>query len=219
MTIETFVGPRTLSDGRGEGRFRTDQLASLVITDSHGRWYELASRGRVFSCHTAVTGATIAAGHVAPPAAAAATTLTLSNPVGSGVNLEIIAGMLLHLTGTPGTGSWSWCGANAIGATVITATENAAPKPLLLGGANSSAKGYSATALTTGPLHAVHRLFPSAVFAGAIDAATQGKVAIDYVDGSIVVPPGWVITLAPPAAGTDHVVAAGILYAEITIPG
>src|SRR6201999_2864970 len=114
-----------------------------VVALSYGTLYEQVSRGNVFICAGGVTGITVAAGHVAPPAAAAATTLSLYNPVGSGVNLEILAGFLNHLTGTPGTGVWSWCIGAASGATAITATPNATGAPALAGNAQSVAKGYT----------------------------------------------------------------------------
>lgn len=216
--LETFVGPLYQgSTGRGVGRLRQGSLSELIVSNGRGKYAELASRGALFSLFTANTGATVAAGHVAPPAAAAATTLTLSNPVGSGVNFEIVAGHLTHLTGTPGTGSWSWCVANAVGATVITATANATAKSGLAGGAASAGVGYTATALTAGPLHVVQRQFPNSMFAGAIGATSLNLNMVDLVDGALVIPPGWIVSLAPPATGTTHVVMAQIVYAEIQI--
>lgn len=216
--LTDFVGPLVSAiTGRGLGVIRKGSLNELVMSNGRPTYAELASRGKVFSLFTANVGVAIAAGHVAPPAAAAATLLTLSNPVGSGVNLEIIAGILTHLTGTPGTGSWSWCAANAFGATVISAAANVVAKGGLLGGPASVALGYSATALTAGPLHAVQRQFANSIFAGAIGATSVNTNVIDMVDGALVVPPGWILTLAPPAAGAAHVVMAEMVYAEIAI--
>ncbi len=211
----TFVGPFAQSDGTGQPKFRQGKDGRLIVNVDNG---EEASRGKVFSLHTIVTGVTIAAGHVSPPAAAAATTLTLSNPVGSGVNLEILRGTLAHLTGTPGTGVWSWCGAIATGTTVITATVNATPVSQKMDGAVSVAVGYAATALTAGPLHILKRHFNSSVFAGAIGATSQNLTAIDEVNGQLILPPGSIITLAPPLVGTTHVVAASILFREVAFP-
>ncbi len=213
--ITTQIGPIVDSDGTGQGRLRQGRQGELIVNVDN---YEGASRAKIFSLHTAVAGATIAAGHVSPPAAAAATTLTLSNPVGSGVNLKILKGVLSHITGTAGTGAWSWCAAAATGSLVITATPNATAKNQKVDGAASVALGYTATALTAGPLHILTRLFPNAVFATAMDAATQNKIAIDDVNGQLVIPPGYILTLAPPAAGTTHVVAASIIYEEVTLP-
>jgi hypothetical protein len=57
------------------------------------------------------------------------------------------------------------------------------------------------------------------MFAGALAATTPGQTAVDNVDGAIVVPPGGLLTIAPPAAGTTHIVGAGIQYAEVPLPG
>ena len=214
---ETVVGPTTQSDGRGIGRMRVSKTNALITAQEAPPFAELAARGKLYSLQTAVTGATIAAGHVAPPAAAAATLLTLRNPVGSGVNMVILKGTIAHVSGTAGTGCFSWCVASNT-TSVLTATANATPQPLLAGGAASLGAGFTATTMTGGLVHAVARLFPSAVFATAMDAATQGKVAIDFVDGAIVLAPGYLLTIAPAATGTSHVVVASIEYAEITIP-
>jgi hypothetical protein len=218
MTINTQIGPGVNADGRGPDSLRLDRQLAQVVALSHGTLYEQASRGNLFICATPVAGVTVAAAHVAPPAAAAATTLSLYNPPGSGVNLEILAGFLNHLTGTPGTGVWSWCIGPASSGTLITATPNATVAPALAGGAVSAAKGFAATALTGGPLHTANRQFPSSMFAAAIAATSLGANIIDVVDGGLVLPPGYVVSLCPPAAGTSHVVAAQILFAQVPIP-
>lgn len=213
--LPQIVGPIPQGDGRGAGQQRTDRTNAAVSTQGHGKYAEQTSRGTVYCLATANTGATVAAGHVAPPAAAAATTLTLSNPVGSGVDFEILYATLSHLTGTPGTGAWAYCVSPS---SVISATPNATAQPQKVGSAASKALGYTATALTAGLVHTTARLFANSVFAAAIDAATQNKNVLDEVDGSIVIPPGFILTLAPPATGTSHVVAAQIVFAEVVRP-
>ncbi len=214
---ETFVGPISNSDGRGLGRLRQDKSSSLAVVQGNAQYHEMASRGLVYSLQTATTGATIAAGHVAPPAAAAATLLTLSNPAGSGVNLVILKGTIAHISGTAGTGAFSWCVA-ANTTSVLTATPNATAACTRSGGGSSAGIGYTATALTGGLAHTVMRLFPTAVFATALDAASQGKVAIDFVDGAIVLTPGYILTIAPAATGSTHIAAVSIEYAEVALP-
>lgn len=213
--ISTITGPVSNGDGRGIGALRQDKQSALVVADGHGRYYEQTSRGTVYCLSTALTGATVAAGHVAPPAAAAATTLTLENPVGSGADFEILMAALSHLTGTPGTGAWAYCVSPS---SVITATPNATPQPLRAGANPSSGRGFTATALTGGLVHTTARPFANSVFAGAIDAATQNKNVVEYLNGSLVIPPGYILTLAPPATGTSHVVVASIVYAEVQRP-
>ncbi len=212
--ITTRAGVFTQADGPGQS-IRQSRTGELIVNVDN---YEGSSRAKVYSLHTAVTGATVAAGHVSPPAAAAATTLTLSNPLGSGVNFKILRGMIANVTGTTGTGAWSWCAAQATGSLLITATANAVAKNQKVDGAASVGLGYTATALTAGPLNILTRIFPTATFATAMDASTQNKCAIDEVNGQLVIPPGYILTLAPPSAGSAWVVVAAIVYEEVPIP-
>src|ERR1700693_2275876 len=55
-----------------------------LYADLHGKWYTAAYRGRVFSTGVLIAGVTI------PVNTTTAPTFTLYNPLGSGVNLELI---------------------------------------------------------------------------------------------------------------------------------
>lgn len=183
------------------------------------KYVDLARKGKVFQVSGATTGTTIAAGHVAPPAAGAATMLSLLNPLGSGCDLEVIAATLGHVSGTPGAGTFSYC--MAWQQDLVTAAEAVSIiRPLLLGSKKSVAKSWSATTLTGSAVHYVVAHFPSAPFAGALAATSEGTAfAINHeVDGLIIVPPGFMLTLAPAAAGTSHVVTCAITYAEVDRP-
>jgi hypothetical protein len=176
----------------------------------------LAQQGKVFQVSGAQAGTTIAAGHVAPPAAGAATLLSLLNPLSSQVNLEIISASLGHVSGTPGAGTFTYC--MAYQAESVTAAEAVAVKrSLYLSSKTTVAKAWSATTLTGSVVHLVAAHFPSAPFAGAIAATTEGTAfsQVHEVDGLIVVPPGWMLTLAPAATGTTHIVTCAITYAEV----
>ncbi len=217
MDVSTFVGPVPITDGAGLDRLRQGRQGEQIVATGHGDYYEQASRSEVFSAFTAQTGTTIVSGNVAPPAAAAATVLSILNPIDSGVNLEILRGWVMHISGTPGAGAFFWCG-TAAGAS-ITAATNATARSTVAGGAKASvASVWTQTALTGGTVHTNLRPFPTAQFAGAIAATTPGQVAIDEVRGSIVVAPGGVLTIAPAATGTTHIVVAGIEWAEVKRP-
>lgn len=220
MELKLHVGPVTLSDTTFDGPLRVGSNRELIVTDFRGRWAEAASRGRLFAGFTVLTGTTIVAGNVAPPAAAAATVLSLFNPEGSGVDAEIALGWLHHISGTPGAGMWAWCGARAVGSTAISATQNnggaagAEPAGTRVPSPGSALRVFTQTALTAGPLHVAMRPFPSSQFAGAIAATTPGQAVQDPVDGGLVIQPGGVISLCPPAIGTTHIVAAGVMWIE-----
>lgn len=214
---EFNVGPKVQSASTYIDAFRASEDSALVTCDGHGRWYEQGSRGVIYNVVSA--SATIAAGNVAPPAAAAATVLTILNPVGSGVNLEILQGWVTLSSATaPPVGAWAWCGATP--GTLITAAEaNTSKRVNRIGQAVVRVKAWAATTLTGCPAHSIARVFPVTHFAGAAeDATTYNVVMVDNVDGALVVPPGSVITLAPASQGTAAVAIAAIQYAEVPLP-
>ena len=180
------------------------------------KYVDISRQGKVFQVSGALTGTTIAAGHVAPPAAGAATMLSVLNPLGSGCNLEVISALLGHVSGTPGAGSFSYC--MAFAQDLTTAAEAVSIiRPLLLGSKKSVAKSWSATTMTGSPVHYAVAMFPSTPFAGVLALTSEGTAfAVDHdVDGLIIVPPGYMLTLAPAATGTTHIVTCAITYAEV----
>lgn len=176
----------------------------------------LAAQGKVFQASGAQAGTTIAAGHVAPPAAGAATLLSLLNPMSSGVNLEVIQTTIGHVSGTPGAGTFTYCMAYQ-GEAVTAAEAGAIKRSLYASQKNTIAKAWAAATLTGSIVHLVMAHVPSAPFAGALAATSEGtaRSIVHDVDGMIVIPPGWMLTLAPAATGTTHVVAVAITYAEV----
>lgn len=206
-----LIGPA--ADGSLIDHPRIGRFFEQMISNLRGKYAEQAARGLIMAVSTAVTGTTVAAGNVAPPAAAAATVLSLYNPMNSGVDLEVLKVFLQHISGTPGAGAWMHCLSYS---PAITATENAAPA-CSNGGTDGAAKGFTQTALTGGAVHTNYRAF-GGMFAGAIAATTPGQFQVDDVDGEIILPPGYVLSIAAPAAGTSHVVAASIVFAEVPRP-
>lgn len=176
--------------------------------------YDRRSR---FAISGALAGTTIAAGHVAPPAAGAATLLSILNPVGSGYELHVLEGTINHISGTPGAGSFAWC--MAYQEDIVTAGEAVAIiRPLYCSSLKPKAiKAWSATTLTGSRVHVIQKVFAGTKFAGAIDVVSSELVQRENVDGKIIVPPGWMLTLAPPATGTSHVVTAEIVVAEVPV--
>lgn len=183
----------------------------------NAKYQTLAQQGKVFQVSGAQAGTTIAAGHVAPPAAGAATLLSILNPSDSRVNLEIIQASLGHVSGTPGAGTFTYCYSEQRSALDGLAEAVAVKRCLRVGGTATVAKAWSATTLTGSLVHFVAAHFPSAPFAGAIAATTEATAfsQVHDVDGMIIVPPGFMLTIAPAATGTSHVVAVSITYAEV----
>ncbi len=188
---------------------RSDAVSSV-------KYQLLAQQGKVFEVSGAQAGTTIVAAHVAPPAAAAATLLTLLNPLSSSVNLEIIKVTIGHISGTPGVGTFTYCKAFQ-GASISAAEAVAVKSSRYASTKNTIAQAWSATALTGGVVHTVMGHMPTAPFAGVLALTSEGtaKSAVDEVDGLIILPPGWCLTLAAAATGTSHVCSAAIVYAEV----
>lgn len=213
LQLQTFAGVALRSDGSGYTGLRVSKTGALVTTPEGGSYYETTSRGKVFTCSTALTGTTVVAANNSGVAAAAATILSLYNPLGSGVNLSIIKTGIWFTSGTPAAGMWCY---NSAYNQTITATPNAVMGKNLVSGAASVASGFTQTALTGSGAQTFLRGIGT-MFAGAI-AATTPALPWDIVDGDIVVPPGGVLTICSPGTGTTVIVMASIEYQEVAIP-
>lgn len=211
MEVGVFVGPILRGDGNGGSGLRASRNGDLVTAQGIPNNYEAASRGLVFSCSTALTGTTVVAANNSGVAAAAATVLSLYNPIGSGVNLALIKTGVWFTSGTPAVGMWCY---NVAYNQTITATPNAVMGRNLPSGAATSASGFTQTALTGSGAQTFLRGFGT-MFAGAIAATTP---ALPWDDASdIVLPPGGVITICSPGTGTSVIVMASIVYQEVAI--
>jgi len=234
MSTAFHVGSIPRCDSYYRGPKRVSRTGALVTSESgYGRFYELASRGQVYTAMVSsittpgftdtTPGLTSASSPGQQLGAAANPILAILNPVGSGVVFEILQGYLCFTSGVPGdnvTGAWSWCGA-VVGRSVTAAESGATKAPMLVGQGVTRAKAWSLATLTGAPVQPVIRPFPAIVLIDpttGVDSTNQGVNPVDNVDGAIVVPPGGLLTLAPPATGTSHVVGAGIMYAEVPLP-
>lgn len=218
MLAEIRAGIRRLLDGSADVA-RGTQDSALVTADGHGRYGELAARGAMFSGGTGFAGTTIVAANVTPIGAAAATILSLYNPIGSGVDVELIRTLIAHISGTPGAGAWLY---NFQFNQTLTAIQNCfgvaggTPVPNRLGGnAGGKARVFTQTALTGSAAQLQHRAIGTTQFAAAIAATTQGLGFVDEVAGSIVIPPGGLLSIAAPVIGTTHIVAASFEWDEV----
>jgi hypothetical protein len=186
------------------------KAGELVVTELHGKWYTEAYRGHVFSASTAIAGSA-----VGTATSTNLTSLTLWNPLGSGVNLELIS-VDVNVLATIGIGGLALSyatgiGANAgTGAPVISLTA-VTPINANIGATQTSlAKAASALSLTTAPV-----LFTNlGISTQSSTAGTGAYLTRIDVDGKIVVAPGSAITLVAGAATTA---AASFFWAEIPV--
>lgn len=217
MQVQPVVGPGNASADGTSPQLRAGRLGDLIASQLHGRYYEQASRGNLFSAVLAATTGTIAAGNINGAAAAASTQFALWNPVGSGVNLALLKVLVAAISGTaPGGPVFHSYVAGVPNANVGTRGLNNA-----LGGASSKGlyvASAAGTALTNAPgplttLRAMNLNF----FAAVIAAGTNVASALELVEGDIVIPPGvlWVPTWS--AAGTTFLNAYGVTWEEIPV--
>lgn len=191
----------------------------LVVTPGHGDYAEPGSRGLVYHGMTAIAGTTVVAANNSPVAAAAATILTLYNPLNSGVNAEILRTYVHYISGTPAAGAIAY---NMAWNQNITATPNNAGTsgalPVCpLNGQSGKCKIYTQTALTGGvTAQALTRSITSS-FAAALAASTAQQIAVDELRGEIVVPPGGLVSIATPATGTTLILVASFVWQESAI--
>lgn len=208
--FEGIVGNNRAGMGDGAAdAFRMGKTGELIQSRAHGEFYETVSRGGTFSACTATGG--VAHGTSLSTTAA----FCLHNPIGSGVNLSIVSASFGYLSGTLGLGVMYFTThagvqvANPTG-TAITIRQN-------LLGSSSAGKALAFTTATVATQIAIR---PFTSF-GPYLASTVfvPVIAKDYVNGEIVVSPGYGVNLHSVAgAGTSPLVLLGMSWEEVPIP-
>lgn len=171
----------------------------VLASELHGKWYAAARRGQVF------IGATAAAGTTIPVSSATAATFTLYNPIGSGVNLELITYRM------------------AIAAATLVVS------PILLGIARGLTVGPTGlTALTSGPaligggggalgkLYSVATIVATTEFFPMFNVSAVAGVLSNCIyqfDGEIMLAPGSLVHVCGTAAQASAA-AQGFTWAE-----
>ena len=203
---QKLVGPQTLADGNtGEGRI--GRTGEEVVSSLHGKFYEQAKRGNVYSGATAVTG-------VAPGTAIGTTAaFALYNPLNSGFDLVILKASMSYLSGTLGIGFVNWimhtaavqAGAAVTGTAISVVRAN---------GANGVGVGKPLTTATV-VAGVLTRLFGNLPPMLATSVLTPWRLD-DDVDGALVIPPGAAASLqATAGAGTTPLVIYGCTWEEV----
>lgn len=168
--------------------------AEGIIAQLHGQHYTSARNGRVQWVTTATAGTTIPV-----QAASLVSTFTLWNPLGSGVNVELITYSLAFEAATTVVSEISLYFQVNVGTTVAvpgTLTALTIRNGLLGGGLASQCTAYSAATLTG----AATLLLKGPTLMGATAVtSTQIGARYDFL-GTILVPPGTIVTTAGNAA-------------------
>lgn len=192
MYLNGTVGPQTLADGACAA-IRLGRAGQVITQQLHGRYYEAASRGAIFSVASQAVATTTVG------LALTYTGLVLSNPVASPVNLALLkVSVNQSVIQSAQIEAYALAfGFNA--ATNVTHTTPAVPQPALIGsGASANAKADTSATLPTAPLYG---LFVQ----NTATATANGPGAVVDLEGSVILAPGayaaWVTPAQASVAG------------------
>jgi hypothetical protein len=232
------VGPVLSGDGVSAIPLRQGKLGDVIVSELHGRFYEQAYRGNIYSGGmqlTSISNATFALATATSQTLATAATATpilgIYNPLASKVNAVVAQAIVsaintaLQTTG-PGSLVWLvWTGQNAIttGATPWSRNtlQQAGSQVKNLAGVAltglstvqpATTSVFATSSLSSGPMSNVSTLQTAA---GLMPTQATGNV--ENFDGSVVIPPGGVFALF--ASGTAVAVSAAtsMMWEEVSV--
>lgn len=220
------TGQGSFSDGAIAPQ-RGGKLGDTIISELHGRFYEQVYRANVYSTGSALT-------------ALSANTITLTatstpilgvwNPSSSSVNLVILqasVGFVLNtLTAPVGPGAFLWASSTG-NAAITTGSAPFNRKTMVASGSQAKAfpGGVALTGLTNNLVvfEAADFPQPSGQTAGTITASTAsssfaaGFNGVQNFDGSLIVPPGGVLSLVNTTSTTTYSAAGRLLWEEVPL--
>jgi hypothetical protein len=199
------AGDVGISDGNPVTARYTKHNAA-AIADAAGHFYEYGIRGRLFHGNTPSAG-------VAPVATISTVSMAcVANPRGSGVNLAILSGSLIYQSGTLPSGAIFWCSSNNLSDALPTAAGATAGvvKNAQVGGRLPAAQ-FWATATVVAPTIMRNFCTIAPMLATSVLAPFQ---FYDLVDGSIIVPPGGVLSFQGILTATTGALNFGMMWAE-----
>ena len=226
LLIQGQVGPTTNSDGAPQ-LLRLGRAGDVVISELHGRFYEQVYRGNVFSVGmnaVALSANTITLTATSTPI------LGVWNPPTSSANLVILQAALTYypntLTTPAAPGPLAW--AASVGNLAVTTGLSPFNRKTMQS-AGSQAKGFAGATALTGLTNNL-TIFDAADFAspgilayGTITASTtaatgtQGQNGVQNFDGSLIVPPGGVLSLVNTTSTTTFSVSGRLMWEEVAL--
>lgn len=221
MILQTQVGPQVVSDG-ALPNIRSGKAGELINQPLHGQYYEQTYRGNTYSFGLSNT-ALVAANAIATGLTSSAQpVIGLYNPSTSLVNLVISMASIQTTTVansavSPGGFMWVYSAGNP-GVSTGSAPINS--KTLVASG--SSAKAFAVSTALTGLTNNLAVFRASGI--STINAAGPATAihqptgqSTEYVEGSIIVPPGGVIALMNQVSTTTMSVSVSIVWEEVAI--
>jgi hypothetical protein len=193
--------------GKGAtGPFRGDMTGSLVVNDAHGRYAEAVRGGGVYFAQ----GASLTPGTALSTTAA----MTLFNPYGSTVNLELLFVGIGYRTGTLGAGYYQLCPTAVIGEAIPTGTAIISYN-CMVGGAKGQGTALKTATLANAPVSGIPIAMSGAFL--ATTAIQLHQVLVD-VSGLVILPPGTSVSLEGIATGgTSPLIDCTLVWEEVVI--
>jgi hypothetical protein len=214
MLIQGQVGPsstQSVSPGATPA-VRQGQLGDVIVSELHGRYYEQAYRGNLFTLSVSTAAAITA--YVG--AAGGTPMLAVYNPVSSGKNIVPIQVGYNNVVAASGAGTVSfalWFGPTAVitQATLTNPVNNAT-----LNRTGSVTQCFTNVALTSST--ALTNAYPVGFYYWATAAGViQTDRNLSDINGSIIVPPGTMIALGGSAALTSATWIGSLTWEEVPI--
>lgn len=196
MIANLSVGPQATTSSLPVGAQpiqRAGNMGDTIVSHLHGNYYEGVYRRTIFTSSNAAAVATVAQGTLAN------TGLTLSNPIGSTVNLVVLKCSYVNSVAVPTAGYLALqTGFNS--STNVTHTAAATVKNAFIG-VGASGTGLVDTS-STHPTASTH--FLGLAQAGTVATTGYGVTTPNVVDleGSIILPPGAYVSFYTFATNT-----------------
>jgi len=229
MLIQNQVGPIATSQSISPGLqapARAGQLGDTIVSELHGRFYEQAYRGNLYSYGLSLTALAATNATATGLTATATPILGVWNPATSTVNLVILQAQLEAIYNTVTTpvppGAFVWV--TSTGNSAIS-TGAAAINRKTLAAAGSQAKSFAGAVALTGLtnnltiLEGADFTNASGVTYGTLGNTTlaQSVGGVQNVDGSIIVPPGAFVGLMNTISTTTFSVSGRLLWEEVPL--
>lgn len=220
-SIQGNVGIQNQPDGAQLVIQRLGRQGDAIVSELHGRFYEQAYRGNLFSNGNA--GLVALTANTITLTATTTPILGVYNPLGSGVNLVMLQAVLaagINNTASTGPGAFVW--ATSTGNTALST--GLTPFAHLVGGAVSKAKGLALTALTglTNNLviaEAADFPSPNIITTTAVPTTVTTPMSngIENFDGGLILQPGGVLALLNTVSTTSISVFGRLLWEEVAV--
>ncbi len=205
------VGPVLIADGNTPPSGRQGKTSEAAVTQTHGKYYEAASRGVLFAAADQGVGITVQV------TITTTATLSLHNPLGSQKRLAICKLSIAYFTGTLGAGAF-YHGYNPVGTTLPSSGTSLVARNTDIG--NQPATVAVGVAISGPTVVAGTVLYPFATSLPILASTAVTPFSLEEdVDGAIVLEPGAVYQLLGVFGGTGSTpkISAGILWEEIPI--